>query len=153
MRLIEPQAGKTYQSSLRAEAQVEVPEGERLDRVELYLNDDKLATLYQPPYTQALLLPKGKEITYVRAVAYLDGGNSTEDLVLVNCARLQPEGDVQFVELYTSVVDAAGAAGRRPRQGGFHGHRGRRSSRRSAASSGCATCRSTPASCSTPRPR
>jgi Ca-activated chloride channel family protein len=109
VRLVEPQAGKTYQSSLRAEARVEVPEGERLDRLELYLNDDKMATLYQPPFTQALLLPKGgKEITYVRAVAYLDGGNSTEDLVLVNGPEYTQKVNVQLVELYTSVVDPRG---------------------------------------------
>jgi Ca-activated chloride channel family protein len=108
IRLTEPQAGKAYQSSLRAEAQVEVPEGEHLDRVELYLNDDKLATLYQPPYTQALLLPKGKDVTYVRAVAYLADGGSTEDLVLVNSPGFNEKLDVQFVELYTSVVDGRG---------------------------------------------
>ncbi|HET9209239.1 MAG TPA: VWA domain-containing protein [Thermoanaerobaculia bacterium] len=108
VRLIEPQAGKAYQSSLRAEAQVQVPEGERLDRVELYLNDDKVATLYQPPYTQPILLPKGKEITYVRAVAYLDGGTSTEDLVLVNAPGFNQKLDVQLIELYTSVVDGKG---------------------------------------------
>jgi Ca-activated chloride channel family protein len=108
VRLVEPQAGKTYKSSLRAEARVEVPEGERLDRVELYLNDDRVATLYQPPFTQALLLPKGKEITFVRAVAYLDGGNSTEDLVLVNGPDFTQNVNVQYVELYTSVVDARG---------------------------------------------
>jgi Ca-activated chloride channel family protein len=108
VRLTEPQAGKTYQSSLQAQAQVEVPEGERLDRVELYLNESKLATLYQPPYTQPILLPKGKEVTYVRAVAYLEGGNSTEDLVLVNSPGFNQKLDVQFVELYTSVVDGRG---------------------------------------------
>ena len=108
VRLTEPQAGKTYQSSLRAEAQVQVPEGERLDRVEIYLNDDRLATLYQPPFTQALLLPKGKEITYVRAVAYLEGGTSTEDLVLVNAPGFNQKLDVQLIELYASVVDGKG---------------------------------------------
>jgi VWFA-related protein len=108
VRLVEPQPGRTYQSSLQAQAQVEVPEGERLDRVELYLNESRLATLYQPPYTQAILLPKGKEVTYVRAVAYLEGGNSTEDLVLVNVPGFNQKVDVQFVELYTSVVDGRG---------------------------------------------
>jgi len=108
VRLTEPQAGKSYQSSLRAEAQVQVPEGERLDRVELYLNDDKVATLYQPPYTQPILLPQGKEVTYVRAVAYLDGGTSTEDLVLVNAPGFNQKLDVQLIELYTSVVDGKG---------------------------------------------
>jgi VWFA-related protein len=108
VRLTEPQAGKVYQSSLRAEAHVQVPEGEHLDRVELYLNDSKVATLYQPPFTQPILLPKGKEVTYVRAVAYLDGGTSTEDLVLVNAPGFNQKLDVQLIELYTSVVDGKG---------------------------------------------
>jgi len=108
VRLVEPEAGKTYQSSVRAEAQVEVPEGERLDRVELYLNDERVATLYQPPFSQPLLLPKSRDVTYVRAVAYLDGGNSTEDLVLINAPDFTSRVDVQFVELYTSVVDGRG---------------------------------------------
>jgi Ca-activated chloride channel homolog len=108
VRLVEPEAGKTYRSSLRAQAQVEVPEGEKLDRVELFLNDDKMATLYQPPFTQPLLVPQGKEVTYVRAVAYLADGNSTEDLVLINAPDFSHRVDVQFVELYTSVVDGKG---------------------------------------------
>ncbi|HEX9944030.1 MAG TPA: VWA domain-containing protein [Thermoanaerobaculia bacterium] len=108
VRLVEPQAGKTYQSSLRAEAQVEVPEGDRLDRVELFLNDDRVATLYQPPFTQPILLPKSREITYVRAVAWLDDGNHTEDLVLINAPEFTHRVDVDFVELYTSVVDSRG---------------------------------------------
>jgi Ca-activated chloride channel homolog len=108
VRLVEPQAGRKYQSSLRAQALVDVPEGERLERVEIFLNDDLVATLFQPPFTQPILLPQGKEVTYVRAVAYLEGGNSTEDLVLVNAPEFNAQVDVDFVELYTSVVDGKG---------------------------------------------
>jgi VWFA-related protein len=109
VRLVEPESGKTYKSSLRAQAQVEVPEGDELDRVEIYLNEDLVATLYQPPFAQPVFLPQNKEVTYVRAAAYLKDGGSTEDVVLINT----PEGlfnrvDVQFVELYTSVVDGKG---------------------------------------------
>jgi Ca-activated chloride channel family protein len=67
-----------------------------------------LATLYQPPFSQPLLLPKSREVTYVRAVAYLDGGTSTEDLVLINAPDFTHRVDVDFVELYTSVVDSRG---------------------------------------------
>ena len=38
IRLVEPRRGKRYTRSLRAEAQVEVPEGETLERVEFWLN-------------------------------------------------------------------------------------------------------------------
>jgi len=114
VRLVEPQSGKTYRASLRAQAQVEVPEGDKLDRVEFFLNDDRVATLYQPPFTQPILVPQGRQdVTYVRAVAYLADGNSTEDLVLINAPDFTQRVDVQFVELYTSVVDGKG----RPAEG------------------------------------
>jgi Ca-activated chloride channel family protein len=108
IRLVEPQRGKSYQNSLRAQAQVEVPQGDALDRVELYLNDALVATLYQPPYVQPVLLPPGAKLTYVRAVAYLKDGNSTEDLVIINAPDYVEEVNIDFVELFTTVVDSRG---------------------------------------------
>lgn len=106
VRLVEPQPGKSYRSSLRAQAQVDVPEGEKLERVELYLNETLLATLYQPPFVQPILIPQNQELTYVRAVAYLADGNSSEDTVLVNVpGDFTDQMKIQFVELFTSVVD------------------------------------------------
>jgi Ca-activated chloride channel homolog len=107
-RLVEPQAGKLYRSSLRAQVEVEVPQDQALDRVELYLNDDLVATLFQPPFVQPMLLPAGGQITYVRAVAYLTDGLSTEDLVLVNAPENAASIDVDLVELYATVVDRKG---------------------------------------------
>ncbi|HVG08278.1 MAG TPA: VWA domain-containing protein [Thermoanaerobaculia bacterium] len=109
VRLVEPQAGKSYQASLRAQAQVDVPEGEKLDRVEIFLNETLLATLYQPPYVQPVIIPQNQALTYVRAVAYLADGNSSEDTVLVNVpGDFTDRMDVQFVELFTSAVDGRG---------------------------------------------
>jgi VWFA-related protein len=110
IRLVEPQSGKSYQASLRAQAQVEVPEGERLDRVEIYLNETLLASLYQPPYVQPVILPSNAGVSYVRAVAYLADGNSTEDVVLINAPDYGEEVDVDFVEVFTTVVDRKGKA-------------------------------------------
>ena len=108
VRLIEPQSGKRYTTSVRAHAEVEVPEGERLDRVEIYLNEILLATLYQPPFEQPILLRGDEELTYVRAVAYLRGGNSAEDVRIINAPDYIDSLKVQFVELYTTVLDRAG---------------------------------------------
>ncbi|HEX5761094.1 MAG TPA: VWA domain-containing protein [Thermoanaerobaculia bacterium] len=108
LRLVEPEPGQTYRESLRAQAQVEVPEGEKLDRVEFFLNDDRVATLYQAPFAQPLVLPPGRALTYVRAVAYLADGNATEDLVLVNAPQYGSAIRVDMVELYTTVVDRRG---------------------------------------------
>ncbi|MEM9293497.1 MAG: VWA domain-containing protein [Acidobacteriota bacterium] len=109
VRLIEPQRGRTYQRSLRAQAIVEVPEGERLDRVEFYLNRQLLATLYQPPFIQPLIVPEGKDASYVRAAAFLvDGAGMAEDAVFLNVPDYVDQVDVQLVELYTSVLDRRG---------------------------------------------
>ncbi len=108
VRLIEPQSGKAYTTSIRAHAEVEVPEGERLDRVELYLNEDLMATLYQPPFEQPILLRGEAELTYVRAVAYLREGNTAEDVKIINAPDYIDDLRVQFVELYTTVVNKKG---------------------------------------------
>jgi Ca-activated chloride channel family protein len=107
VRLVEPRRGQKYTESLLAQADVDVPDGDSIDHVEFYLNETKVATLYQPPYTQPIVLPKGP-LAYVRAVAYLPDGNSTEDLVFVNAPDYLEQLDVQFVELYASVFDRSG---------------------------------------------
>jgi VWFA-related protein len=105
IRLLEPRRGHTYRGSLRAEAAVEVPEGEQLDRVEIFLNDNLVATLYQAPFAQPVVIPGTETVAYVRAVAYLADGNSAEDLVFVNAPEYLEELDIQLVELFTTVVD------------------------------------------------
>ena len=105
VRLVEPRKGRKYSVSLRAVAAVETPDGVAPERVEFYLNETRVATLYQEPWEQPIVLPSGDPIAYVRAVAYLPDGNSTEDLVFVNAPEYLEEIDVQFVELYTTVLD------------------------------------------------
>ncbi len=108
VRLTEPRRGQHYASSLLARADVEAPDGETVERVEVFLNETKVATLFQPPYTQPVVLPKDQQVAYVRAVAYLSDGNSTEDLVFVNAPDYLEELDVDFVELYTAMLDRRG---------------------------------------------
>lgn len=114
VRFIDPVPGRTYRGSLRARMAVEVPEGERLDRLELYLGEQRLATLYGPPFEQPVLLPPGEGPALVRAVGYLAGeGGMAEDVVWVNAPGVTDVVDVQLVELYTSVFDRQ----RRPVEG------------------------------------
>ncbi|HEY7215440.1 MAG TPA: VWA domain-containing protein [Thermoanaerobaculia bacterium] len=108
VRLAEPQKGKRYESSLLARAEVEVPEGEAVERVELYLNETRVATLYQPPYVHPIVLARGEPLAYVRAVAYLADGNSTESVVFVNAPEYLEQVNVDLVELYTTVLDRQG---------------------------------------------
>ena len=105
VRLAEPLKGKRYQGSLLARADITVPDGQTVERVEFFLNETRVATLYQPPYQQPIVLPKGEEIAYVRAVAFLRDGNTTENLVFVNAPEDMAEVNINFVELYTTVFD------------------------------------------------
>jgi VWFA-related protein len=107
VRLIEPRADRAYESSLSVVAEVEVPEDQDLDRVEVYLDEQRMATLYQEPFVQPLLLP-GPEMAYIRVVGYLADGNTTEDIVFINAPDHFEHLEVQFVELYTTVVGSDG---------------------------------------------
>jgi Ca-activated chloride channel homolog len=108
VHLIEPQPGKLYHQSLRAQVRVEAPEDQALDRIELYLGDARVATLYQPPFSQPLVLPDSAGVGFVRAVAYLADGTSAEDVALLNSPMVPEKMDIRLVELYTNMVDRAG---------------------------------------------
>ena len=64
-----------------------------------------MATLYQEPWVQPIVLPEDEYLAYVRTVAYMPDGNSTEDLVFVNAPDYQESIEIQFVELYATVLD------------------------------------------------
>ena len=110
VHLTEPHRGRTYTDSLRAASELEVPAGAKVDRVEYYLDETKVATLYDPPWSQPIVLPPELRgaMGYVRAVAYLEDGASTEDTVFINAPDYMEEVDVQFVELYATVLDGTG---------------------------------------------
>jgi VWFA-related protein len=105
VRLTEPRRGVRYRDSLRAEALIDVPEGRVVERVEFYLNETLVATHYQPPFTQPILLGTEHELSYVRAVAYQPDGLSTEDAVFINAPDYMENLDIQFVELFIAALD------------------------------------------------
>ncbi|MEL7060704.1 MAG: GWxTD domain-containing protein, partial [Acidobacteriota bacterium] len=78
--LREPRPGARYEQSLQVRVDVEVPDGRTLERLEIYLDEDRIATLFQPPFAHPVVLPRAGHVGYVRAVAYLADGYSTEDL-------------------------------------------------------------------------
>ncbi len=108
VRLVEPRAPSEPGQPLRAEAVVDVPSDERLDRLELFVDDTHLATLYQPPFVQTLVPPAGREVSFVRAVAHLASGAEAEDIAFLNAPREREAVDVDLVELYTTALDRRG---------------------------------------------
>jgi Ca-activated chloride channel family protein len=108
VHLLEPRPGRIYRRSLRAQVRVDAPEDQPLDHVELYLGEARVATLYQPPFSQPLVLPDSADVSFVRAVAYLADGTSAEDVALLNSPAPPETMDIRLVELYTNVVDRKG---------------------------------------------
>jgi VWFA-related protein len=109
VRIVEPRQGHAYASSLAVHADVNVPPGDKLDRVELFFNEDRIATLYQPPFVHPRIeLPTRHASGYVRAVAILNDGNSADDLVIINTGSTVDQMQVDFVELYASAVNRKG---------------------------------------------
>lgn len=107
VRLVEPRSDREYFDSLSAVVQVEIPDGRVLDRVELYLGEDRMATLFQEPFVQAILL-REPGLNYVRAVGYLEDGNTTEDVVFINAPDYFEQIEVKLVELFASVYRRGG---------------------------------------------
>jgi Ca-activated chloride channel homolog len=125
VRLVDPRMGTRHRGEVLARAEVHVPDGASLDRLELFLDDRRVATLYQPPFTQLLSLPAaagkgqggsaagggasgGTGASYVRAVAYLADGATAEDLAVINSADVVEKLDVRLVELSAAVFDHSG---------------------------------------------
>jgi len=108
VRLLEPRDGRSYDQSLVAKAEVDVPKDRSLERVEFYLDERRVATLFQEPFAQPIRLQSAGAVSYVRAVAFLADGSTTEDVVFVNSPDLLERMEVQFVELYAAALDQEG---------------------------------------------
>lgn len=106
VRLTSPRNGETATGPTELRVELAVPEGERFDRLELYVGEQPVATLYQEPFLHTVDLPA--EPVYVRAVAYLADGASREAVAFVNVPDPIEEIRVELVEVYASVLDGAG---------------------------------------------
>lgn len=105
--LVEPRWGSRHSGSVEARVEVQTPQGSVLERVEFHRDDQKVATLFQEPF-KALIPLTHEDLVVVRAVAFLDDGNSTEDLAILNGADYLERIDVRMVEVFASVLDGRG---------------------------------------------
>ncbi len=106
VRLIEPREGVT-RAPLRVRAEVHVPPDHSIDRVEMFLDDRRVATLYQEPWQAVVPALPQPPPTFLRVVGYLDDGTTAEDVVLLAGGEVQRGSvDVDLVEVYTAALDA-----------------------------------------------
>lgn len=106
VRIVSPRIAVNVHGRTRVEMAVNVPDGKKLDNVQLFYNDTPVATLYGPPYVQAVDIPLTKGVSYIRAVATLknDATPPVEDLVMINTPQFMEEVNVHLVELPTTVI-------------------------------------------------
>jgi Ca-activated chloride channel homolog len=106
VRIVSPRVALNVHGPTRVEMAISVPDGKQLDRLELFLNDKKMATLFGAPWVQTIDIPKTEGVGYIRAVATLkeDQQAPVEDLVMINTPQFMEEVNVHLIELPTTVI-------------------------------------------------
>ena len=107
VRIVSPRVALNVHGKTRVEMAVNVPDGKKLDNVELFLNDTRMATLFGPPWVQTVDIPKTEGVGYLRVVATLKDEPSqppVEDLVMINSPQFMEEVNVHLIELPTTVI-------------------------------------------------
>lgn len=99
-----PKGTKVTGSRARVRAEVMIPDGRRIEKMELRLNDQVAASLTKPPWQADLTLPSD-EVVYVTAVATLDDGARAEAVRFLRAPEYVEEVEVNLVELYVTVTD------------------------------------------------
>ncbi|HXT49761.1 MAG TPA: VWA domain-containing protein [Thermoanaerobaculia bacterium] len=114
VRLVEPRedvrdSAGGARKPLRVRVEVQVPPDRTVDRLELFLDDAPVATLFQEPWEAVLPPLPSPPPTFLRAVARLADGSTAEDVVLLAGGDTQRGRlDVDLVEVYTAALDEQG---------------------------------------------
>jgi len=106
IRLVVP--SRKLAGPVDVEADVRIPSGGRVERVEFFWNDELAATLYSPPFRHRVMVPADRPAGYLRVEARLADGTTAEDAVAINASDLGDRLDVRLVELYVVVTDRDG---------------------------------------------
>jgi Ca-activated chloride channel family protein len=106
VRIVSPRVAPRVSGPTRVEMAVDIPEGKTLDKLELFYNDTRVATLFQPPFVQVVDVTGQEAIGYLRAVASLKDSDqpTIEDVVMINTPQFMEEVNVHLVELPTTVL-------------------------------------------------
>ena len=106
VRIVSPRIAPQVKGATRVELDVNVPDGEELNNVELYWNETRVSTMFDAPFVQTVDIPDTQGVGYLRAVATLkdSGIPQVEDVVLLNSPAYMEELNVHLIELPTTVV-------------------------------------------------
>jgi Ca-activated chloride channel family protein len=108
VHLVEPIAGARAGRGVPVVVTTQVPTGRNLDRIELFRGDQRVVTLFDPPFEHLLPLDGIGDTAVVRALGVLDDGSEAEDAALINGPMTSEVVAVDLVEVYATVVDRRG---------------------------------------------
>jgi Ca-activated chloride channel homolog len=106
VRITSPRFAPHITGPTRVEMDVSVPDDETLASLELYWNETRVATLFDPPFVQTVDIPPTSGVGYLRAVATLKDSDAApiEDVVMINTPAYMEELNVHLIELPTTVL-------------------------------------------------
>jgi VWFA-related protein len=104
----EPRRGTRPTGRVMARADVVVPEEQKIESVEIKVNDTVISRLTEPPWQAPIDVPPGAETAWLTVTARLEDGTQTEDVRFLRAPDNLEEMDVDLVELYVSVTDSSG---------------------------------------------
>jgi len=106
VRIVSPRVAPHLSGPSLIEMDVGVPDGEELEGLEVFWNETRVATLYDPPFVQTIDIPTTDGVGYVRAVAKLRDSSvpPVEDVVMINTPAYMEELNVHLIELPTTVA-------------------------------------------------
>ena len=106
VRITSPRIAPYVNGPTRVEMDVRVPDGDELEKLELYWNERRVATMFDPPFVQTVDIPSTDGVGYLRAVASLKDSSAPpiEDVVMINTPAYMEELNVHLIELPTTVL-------------------------------------------------
>ena len=107
VRILSPDSGD-HVGPVEVQAEVQVPSGETLERIDYYWRNELIATSRDEPHRKKILIPYSNPSGFIRVEAELQSGRTTEDVVLMNSARFGSQVQVEVVELFVVVTDNEG---------------------------------------------
>lgn len=111
VRIVEPPEGtEGVSGTLRAVADVTVPDEKRLEKVEFRVNEELVGTLRRPPWELDVPVPADGELAYLSITAELADGTRTEAVRFLNAGPggFVEELQVPLVEMYVAAQDSGG---------------------------------------------
>jgi Ca-activated chloride channel family protein len=102
-----PKGARVPPGKLQVKSEVSVPDGRRVQSLEIKVNDQTVATLDKSPWRADVNVPN-EEMVYVTVAATLDDGSQAESVRFVRAPQYFEEVDVNLIELYVAVTDRNG---------------------------------------------